>query len=44
MELQVAIPALLRRLPGLKLAIPFDDVPFRQQMSVYGVTRLPVTW
>ncbi|MFF5857622.1 cytochrome P450 [Streptomyces sp. NPDC012751] len=44
MELQVAIPALLRRLPRLKLAIPFDDVPFRQQMSVYGVTRLPVTW
>ncbi|GAB1339200.1 hypothetical protein ACE1SV_57900 [Streptomyces sp. E-15] len=44
MELQVAIPALLRRLPHLKLAIPFDAVPFRQQMSVYGVTRLPVTW
>ncbi|MBF9071573.1 cytochrome P450 [Streptacidiphilus fuscans] len=44
MELQVAIPALLRRLPGLNLAIPFEDVAFRQQMSVYGVTRLPVTW
>ncbi|MGP4085714.1 cytochrome P450 [Streptomyces sp. KR55] len=44
MELQVAIPTLLRRLPGLMLAIPFEEVPFRQQMSVYGVTSLPVTW
>ncbi|MGI5439267.1 cytochrome P450 [Streptomyces shenzhenensis] len=44
MELQVAIPSLLRRLPTLRLAVPFEEVPFRQQMSVYGVTRLPVTW
>jgi cytochrome P450 len=44
MELQVALPTLLRRLPGLRLAVPFEDVPFRQQMGIYGVTRLPVTW
>ncbi|MGW2056839.1 cytochrome P450 [Streptomyces sp. NPDC001840] len=44
MELQVAIPALLRRLPTLDLAVPFEEVHFRQQMSVYGVIRLPVTW
>ncbi|CAM5507899.1 cytochrome P450 [Streptomyces canarius] len=43
-ELQVAIPSLLRRLPSLALAVPFEEVSFRQQMSVYGVTRLPVTW
>jgi cytochrome P450 len=43
-ELQVALPALLHRLPGLRLAVPFEDVPFRQQMSIYGVTELPVGW
>jgi cytochrome P450 len=43
-ELEVALPALLRQLPGLRLAVPFDEVPFRQQMLVYGLTRLPVVW
>jgi cytochrome P450 len=44
MELQVALPALLRRLPGLRLAIPFEDVKFRHDMSAYGVHELPVAW
>ncbi|XKK61350.1 cytochrome P450 [Streptomyces sp. ARC32] len=43
-ELQIALPALLRRLPTLRLAIPFEDVAFRQQTGFYGVTELPVTW
>jgi cytochrome P450 len=43
-ELQVALPALLRRLPTLRLAIPFEDVKFRHDMSAYGVHELPVTW
>ena len=43
-ELQVALPALLRRLPTLRLAIPFEDIKFRHDMSAYGVHELPVTW
>jgi len=43
-ELQIALPALLRRLPGLRLAVPFEEVSFRQQMAIYGLTRLPVAW
>jgi cytochrome P450 len=43
-ELQIALPALLRRLPGLRLAIPFDEVNFRHDMSAYGVHQLPVAW
>ncbi|MBP2329373.1 cytochrome P450 [Kibdelosporangium banguiense] len=43
-ELQIALPALLRRLPGLRLAIPFEDIKFRHDMSAYGVHALPVTW
>lgn len=43
-ELQIALPALFRRLPGLGLAIPFEDVKFRHDTSTYGVHELPVSW
>jgi cytochrome P450 len=43
-EMRVAYPALLRRFPGLRLAVPPQDVPMRSDMSIYGVHRLPVTW
>ncbi|WP_328471903.1 cytochrome P450 [Streptomyces sp. NBC_00448] len=44
LELQVALPTVLRRLPDLRLAIPFEDVRFRHDMLVYGVHSLPVAW
>ncbi|MGW5100023.1 cytochrome P450 [Streptomyces sp. NPDC004100] len=44
LELQIALPALLRRLPGLRLAIGFDAVEYREDALVFGVARLPVTW
>ncbi|MEW1837686.1 cytochrome P450 [Nonomuraea angiospora] len=43
-ELQVALPALLRKLPGLRLAVPLEEVKFRHDMSAYGVHELPVAW
>ncbi|SDK58025.1 Cytochrome P450 [Nocardioides sp. YR527] len=43
-ELQIALPTLLRRLPGLQLATPIEDVRFRSDMSIYGVHELPITW
>lgn len=43
-ELEVVLETLNRRLPTLDLAIGFDQVSFRQQMLVYGVFELPVTW
>lgn len=44
MELQMAYPALLRRFPGLRLAVPFEDLEFRELSMVYGVKKLPVSW
>ncbi len=44
MELQVVYSTLYRRIPTLKLAIPFEDVHFKDDMAVYGVHSLPVTW
>ncbi|MFF7456533.1 cytochrome P450 [Kitasatospora sp. NPDC008115] len=43
-ELRIALPALLRRLPGLALAGPAEEVPYRVNNEVYGLHALPVTW
>ncbi|QWF78606.1 cytochrome P450 [Amycolatopsis sp. CA-230715] len=43
-EMRVAFPALLDRFPGLRLAIPAEEVPMRTGTDIYGVHRLPVTW
>jgi cytochrome P450 len=44
LELRVAYPALLRRFPGLRVAAPLEQLRFRDEMVVYGVHALPVTW
>ncbi|MEU7033054.1 cytochrome P450 [Streptomyces sp. NPDC046237] len=43
-EMTVALPALLRRFPTLRLDVPAEVVPLRTNMNIYGVHRLPVTW
>ncbi|BCK70135.1 cytochrome P450 [Streptomyces libani subsp. rufus] len=43
-EMRVAFPALFRRFPTLRLAVPPEDVPLRDAMSIHGVYQLPVTW
>jgi cytochrome P450 len=43
-QLEVAWLTLLRRLPGLVLAVPLEEIPFRFDMFVYGVRALPVRW
>jgi cytochrome P450 len=43
-ELRIAIAALLRRFPALRLAASPDDLTTRDGMNTYGVHQLPVTW
>ncbi|MFF3847892.1 cytochrome P450 [Streptomyces sp. NPDC002328] len=43
-ELQIAYTGLLRRFPRLRLAVTADEVPLRDDMAIYGVHSLPVTW
>jgi cytochrome P450 len=43
-ELEIALPTLLRRLPNLRLAVPREQIRFRNDMSIYGVHELPVAW
>ncbi|MEO3892243.1 cytochrome P450 [Nonomuraea sp. B5E05] len=44
LELEIVYSTLLRRVPGLRLAVPFDELPFKHDANVYGLHRLPVTW
>ncbi|MEV2269839.1 cytochrome P450 [Nonomuraea africana] len=44
LEMEIAYPALFRRLPGLRLAVPLEKVPFKNDMAIYGVHRLEVEW
>lgn len=43
-ELQIVFHTLLRRIPTMRLAIPFDEVPFKHDRLAYGVYELPVAW
>jgi cytochrome P450 len=43
-ELEIALPALLRRLPDLRLAIDASQLRLRDGGTVQGVNELPVTW
>ncbi len=44
MEMRIAFPALLRRFPGLALAVPLEEVPFRAFHFIYGLLALPARW
>ncbi|MFE7528730.1 cytochrome P450 [Kitasatospora sp. NPDC057542] len=44
LELQIALTSILRRLPELRLAVPFEEIRFRGEMLVYGVHELPIAW
>lgn len=43
-EMEVAFETLFRRVPNLQLAVDFDQIRFRQEMTIYGVSALPVSW
>jgi cytochrome P450 len=43
-ELHILFNTLLRRLPGLRLAVPLEQIRFKHDMQIYGVHNLPVAW
>ncbi|RBQ14877.1 cytochrome P450 [Spongiactinospora rosea] len=44
MELQIVFDTLFGRVPTLELAMDVDELPFKDDATVYGLYRLPVTW
>ncbi|MCH0565657.1 MULTISPECIES: cytochrome P450 [unclassified Streptomyces] len=43
-ELEIALRTLFVRLPGLRLAVPADRIPFKPGDTIQGMLELPVTW
>jgi hypothetical protein len=43
-EMQIALSTLIRRLPGLQLAVPADELRFQNKQEIYGIEELPITW
>ena len=43
-ELQVVLPLLLQRLPNLRVAAKDGEIRFKDDMQIYGVHNLPVSW
>ena len=43
-ELQIALTALARRLPDLRLAVPEQELKFMNDQAIWRLKELPVTW
>ncbi|MFI6791361.1 cytochrome P450 [Nonomuraea sp. NPDC050383] len=43
-ELEIVFNTLFRRVPGLRLAVPAEQLSFKDEATVYGMHELPVTW
>ncbi|MEU6384236.1 cytochrome P450 [Streptomyces bauhiniae] len=44
LESELLVDVLLDQVPGLKLAVPPEEVPFRKGALIRGPEALPVTW
>ncbi|HEX3591454.1 MAG TPA: cytochrome P450 [Pseudonocardiaceae bacterium] len=43
-ELQIVFDTLFQRVPTLSLAADPEDLPYKDDATIYGVYQLPVTW
>ncbi|RII14708.1 Cytochrome P450-SU1 [Streptomyces sp. YIM 130001] len=44
MQIDLVVDTLVDRLPGLRLAVPAEQVPWRRNALIRGPESLPVTW
>jgi cytochrome P450 len=44
LELVVVLEAVIRRIPTLRLAVPFSQIDFKEWGPNYGINELPVAW
>lgn len=43
-ELETVFVTLFDRIPHLRLAVPAEELPFKDDASFYGIYEVPVTW
>jgi pentalenic acid synthase len=42
--MEIALRTLFERLPGLRLAAPAEEIPFKPGDTIQGMLELPVAW
>ncbi|MEU2714206.1 cytochrome P450 [Streptomyces sp. NPDC007205] len=43
-ELEIVFETLFRRVPSLSLAVPADDLPYKNDAGIYGIYQVPVNF
>ncbi|MCB5905929.1 cytochrome P450 [Streptomyces pinistramenti] len=43
-EMEIAFRSLFRRIPGLRLAAPAEEIPFKPGGTLQGMVELPLAW
>jgi cytochrome P450 len=43
-ELEIVYSTLFTRVPGLRLAVRAEELPFKDDANIYGINAVPVTW
>ena len=43
-ELEIVFTTLFTRMPDLRLAVPYEELPFKNDTHLYGIYKVPVTW
>ncbi|MFY7066979.1 cytochrome P450 [Nocardiopsis changdeensis] len=44
LEIEVALRVLFEKAPGLRLAVPLEDLPLRSTSAIFGLDEVPVSW
>ncbi|GAA1072810.1 cytochrome P450 [Nocardiopsis composta] len=44
LEIEVALRTLFDRAPGLRPAVPLEELPLRSSSAIFGLEEVPVTW
>jgi cytochrome P450 len=44
LELQIVFTELAKRMPNAAVAVPLEELDFKDDSAVYGVRELPITW
>ncbi len=44
LELEIVLEAMVRRIPSLELAVPHEQISFKEYGPNYGIYSLPVRW
>jgi cytochrome P450 len=44
LELEIVLAAVIRRIPTLRLAVPFEEIAFKEFGPNFGIYQLPVAW